>query len=151
MVRRSCQEESEAGPKLHGIHAAEDVDGATVAEIAKQVAALDESRSQQGMCDVRLGLLQVSQSVQFGRRAATERRELRKDEPHPMARLAPGAQLGQDFIPNRGLRIDESVQGDIGVDHAFTLSRNCRQLATFACSDVVLGDVSTGTPRTLRM
>src|SRR5258708_3915876 len=69
--------------------------------------------------------------------AAAESGDLGKDEPHPMAALAPGAQLGDHVFIDWRLRIDEALEVE-RIAHTGLL--HCRVRS--ACSEQNVGDPS---------
>jgi hypothetical protein len=62
------------------------------------------------MGEVRPRLVERTDRVALRHRAAAEPRELREHEPHPMARLAPPAELRDGLVVDAGLGVDESFE-----------------------------------------
>ena len=62
------------------------------------------------MREISLGLGTAREAEVLGHRAATEAPQLRKDEPHPVARLGAGGKLGAHTLVDRSLCDDEALE-----------------------------------------
>jgi hypothetical protein len=57
--------------------------------------AFAQAGAEDGIGEVFSRRVEVLEAVEFGRRRAAERLELREDEPHPMRAFVAGAELGE--------------------------------------------------------
>ncbi len=79
--------------------------------------AFDEARPEHGVREIGARLGEPGDAVTPRGAAAAEAAELRKDEPHPVALLAPRREFAAHVAHHRGLRGDEAREVE-GIVHA---------------------------------
>ena len=90
---RHVREKRCARAKLHVIRFPEDLDRGETIDVDRCLAAFHQSRSENRMLEVCLGLGEALDRVPARRGAETKPVELREDEPYPVRLLVAGADL----------------------------------------------------------
>ncbi len=96
--------------QLHVVGGAEDFQGRTPRNAQGRLDALDQTRPQDWVAHVRLGLLPALDRIEPGCRAGPKPRELREDVPHPVRPLPAAPDLGKRPRVIVRLGLHESVQ-----------------------------------------
>jgi len=87
-------EQGHRGAELERVDLAEDLLGGAAGQAGEDGGAFGQPRAENRVGQVGPGLGQRADRVQPGRRAVAQAGDLREDEPHPVAGLAAGPQLG---------------------------------------------------------
>ena len=91
-------EEGHRRAQLQRVDAAQDVVGGPAGVAQHRLGAFDQPGPEHGVRQIAARFGQVLDRVRLSHAAASEPRDLREDEPHPMAAFLPGAQLGQGLL-----------------------------------------------------
>src|SRR5579883_850724 len=110
VVRADVREERHGRAEFEMVRIAEYLLDAASLDGVHQACALAKPRPQNRVAHVGFGFAARSYGEVLGRRALARPPDLRKYEPHPMTRLAARAQLRQDRLDHRLLRLDESLE-----------------------------------------
>src|SRR5690349_12807681 len=104
-------EQGQARAELHRVDRTEDLLRGSLAGPAKEgFEAAAEAWAKEIVRQIGPRLVYRGDPVILRRGTASERSELGKDEPHPVADFRSGAQLGDDLLQNRLLSVDESLE-----------------------------------------
>ena len=82
------------------------------------------------MGEIGPGFVDRADGVILCRRASTQPRDLREDEPHPVALFLPGSDFGEGGLEYAGLCFDEALQLErVGtIDHPCKVREGWRQI-----------------------
>src|SRR5579863_10075338 len=114
VVGGGMREERHGGAELEVVRMAEDRLDTPPCGLVHQAGARAQARTEDRVLQVGFGLGTGCDGEALCRRTAAESLDLRKHEPHPVTRLAPGAQLRQDLLDDRLLRLDEALEATRG-------------------------------------
>ena len=109
LLRRAC-EQRHRRVELLPVGRAEDLTRGASAELGQDPRAVEEPWPEERVGEVALGLGQRGDGVPLRGGAPPEPGDLREDEPHPVRRLATGAQLAQRGVVDVLLGGDEAGQ-----------------------------------------
>src|SRR3990170_1559079 len=112
LIRHGLGEYLHRRPQFHRVDRPEDCLGALVAQMLKhRRRTLPQAPAEHGMRRIGARFLEPRQAIIFGRAATPKVTMLWEDEPHPVAALLAGAELGQGLFkdPVR-LRLDEPLE-----------------------------------------
>ncbi len=106
----AAMEERHRRAQLHRVDAAEDPFGCSPLDRQDERGAFPEAGAKDRIGEVGTRLVERLDRVVLGGRAAPEARDLRKDEPDPMAGLAAAPQLLEHAVVDARLRLPESTE-----------------------------------------
>ena len=110
LLRRDGGEQRHRRMEFQVVGRSENLVHCLVADVQHKARALAQPRSEHRMREISLGLGTAREAEVLGHRAATEAPQLRKDEPHPVARLRAGGKLGTHTLVDRSLCDDEALE-----------------------------------------
>src|SRR5690606_5295329 len=102
-------EECHRTPEFQRVDRAEDrFRAARPGPAEHRLGAFDQAWPEQAMVEIGARLDQVGDGVEPRGGASSEPRDLREDEPHPVAALGAGPQLAERLVVDAALRLDET-------------------------------------------
>ena len=111
LVRRGAMEQGHRRAQLHGVDAAEDVLRRTALGREHDRRALPKARPEDRVVEVRPCLVERRDGVDSRHLAPPQARDLREHEPHPVAALPAGPQLGDHAVIDPVLCSGRSARG----------------------------------------
>src|SRR5487761_127429 len=115
IVGRRMREERHARAEFEIVRGAEDLLDAAPCDRSDQLCALAQAWAQDGVAKISFGLGMRRECEALGHRTPAEPLDLRKHEPHPVARLVAGAELRQHPLDDGLLRLNEAVETVVAI------------------------------------
>ena len=122
--------EGERGAQLHRIDAAEHVPGIRMRHLIEGVHAFAEALPENGMGKEGACFVDATDAEVPGSRTLAKPRQLRKDEPHPVAPLIPGTDLCKRLRISVILCVQEALQ-IMRIIHSFCMAARSAAIPSF--------------------